>query len=280
MNQYLQHYFNSFKQRKIIIPFFIDTIFWFIISLLLLGLKILLQKRTAALSLFSPEQLQQQLQQLLLTSPDQAQALAASLKYLVLTIIVGGIFFLILFLLLYSLSRALMWNRILGQKSHTKNYWKWNTLSVVLLLPALFYLFIASIAKVVLSYLFTSISNPNLMQFANNLVLFIFLLIFLPFIFLVHYSFALKYQVWESIGNAFYLLKLHWPKLWKAFLFILGTVVILNLTLLLIQIIFFSTLLNRVAFMVIAILFFLLFLSWTRLYIVNILQESSQHHPS
>ncbi len=280
MNKYVQHYFHSFRQRNIIMPFFIDIVFWLIIFLLLLGFRSLLQKRTTALGLFSPEQLQQQLQQLLLTSPEQAQALAASLKYLVITIIGGSIVFLILFLLLYSLSRALIWNRILGQKLHTRNYWKWNILSLVLVLPALLYLFIASIVKMVLGYFFTSISNPNLQQFANNLALFIFLLLFLLFIFLAYYSFAERYKVWESVGRAFHLLKIHWSKLWEMFVVVLGTAIVLNLLLLGIQRLFFPTIYAQKYFIFLSLIVFLLFLSWLRLYLLRTIHHEPASPPA
>jgi hypothetical protein len=93
---------------------------------------------------------------------------------------------------------------------------------------------------------------------------------FLFWVFLVGHSFAQKYRVWESLGNAFHLVKLHWSNLWKAYLFSLGTLLLITIILYLLNWLlrYYST-----VYTVVNLAVLLLFLSWMRLYVMEMVNE-------
>ena len=99
-----------------------------------------------------------------------------------------------------------------------------------------------------------------------------FVLLFTVFVFLAYYSFANKNKVWESVGNTFHLIKKHCSKLWKMFLFIVFTGLIISIISFYIEKQLFLQPLWITTSVSIGIL--LLFLSWMRLYLVKGLQNS------
>lgn len=262
MNKYFQHYFSSFREKEIIVLFGIDILFWGLMFLIVSGLGIFLAKEIQPLKLQSPEQIQQ----LLLTSPEQAQVLASSLRNTIFLLLAISIILIAASFLAYTLSRAIMCHRLLRQKLRHKHYWKWNLLALVLIFPLLLFLIPAIILGFVLNGMIALIPSTNLVAVLSNIILFILVLFFLFFIFLAHYCFARKYKVWESIGEAFHYLARKY--LWKSFLGIVVTFLILNMVLLVIQQLFFSANYQN-AFIVVTLAFFLLFLAWMRVFMVR-----------
>lgn len=93
-------------------------------------------------------------------------------------------------------------------------------------------------------------------------------LFFLIFVFLVYFSFAERYKVWESIGKGFGLVKAKWKRLWKLWLLALGTAAVVTLVLLPVRGLFYGyglTVLNLVVS--------LLFLAWMRVYLFKMVKE-------
>ena len=213
----------------------------------------------------------------MIASPEQAVVFLTQVKSLLLLAILGTIILVILAFLLYSLSRALIWNKLHHQKLTKKNYWKWNTLNLALIIPLLviglgfliirilFTLFLDFILKLNLRFYaaHTNVFDVITTLLEGTLSFFLVLLI-LIFIFLTYHLFIQKYKVWASIGKAFQLLKKKQRKIWRVVLFTLLTGLILTLITYPLKQYF---LYNPVPTMLIQFGLSLLFVNWLRLYL-------------
>ncbi|MFH1682649.1 MAG: hypothetical protein ABIA37_02520 [Candidatus Woesearchaeota archaeon] len=224
MNKHLKHYWDSFKLKKEhAYTLLVDVVFWLLMAISVILFGSLLQKKAEALSNGqSPEQLQQML---LSMQPEQAQAFLSSLQGLVITFVIGAIIVVVGGLLLFSLSRKLIWDKLLGHKFDKKKYWRWNLLNLVLIIPLVIYAFVFGLLRLLFGYLFSLFKSQVILDAFYNLFNLAALLIFLMFIFLVYYSFSHKYKVWDSIGAAFGLFK---KKTWLMFLWALATAIVLS----------------------------------------------------
>jgi hypothetical protein len=209
----------------------------------------------------TPEQLR-----LLLASmePDQMNVFMTQIQSYLMFFLVGAIIILVLTLILYSLSRSLIWNKLVHNKFTFNKWKKWILLSVALLIPLIMFLIVYAVVKIVLNVILVSLISDNTVLIIFNLIinygLFLFLLIF---IFLVFYSFAKNNKVWSSIGNAFGLIKI---KLWKYYLFVLIVSLLINV------IAYLYSLITSWGTGVVNLLLVVIFLSWARMYLVKVLK--------
>ena len=144
-----------------------------------------------------------------------------------LIMVIGGILLLsLLTFLCFSLTQAAIWNHLLGQKLTRKNYWRWNLLHLVLVVPLLFYLLMFFIVKIIFGALFKFIVSffstfyfqnlslmTSILTFLNNMVSFFLVIVLLLLGFQIYFRFTKEYKVWYSIGDSFALFK----KQWRAF---------------------------------------------------------------
>ncbi len=238
----------------------------------------LLQGRTAA-------EIQQMVATLAASNSAQLQAFTTSLWHFVIFFIIGVIVLSIASLLLFSYSRARIWNYLQG-KSVGKKYWRWNLLNLSLIIPFIFFLLILLLVRITVTLLLNLIpkiipvfyiTHSNLMENIRIIVdaaaMLYVVIVFIIILFSIYASFAKTYRVWDSIGMGFSTFKKHWKKILLLALF--ATIIAFVITLILLPIkkllifhFFLSTLLNLVlaAF----------FLSWLRLYVYNVILHGSQ----
>ncbi len=249
--------FASLKEKIVLKLFVMDSIFvlFFYFATNLFGSLII--KQTVALT---GGRTVDQIQQLILNNPEQAQAVVGNIKLFLFTFFGGVILILVSSYLLFSLSRFIIWNKLLNKKFDKKRYWKWNLLQLLLLGLFIVYLPIVFVSKLLINFLIEGMPAKinTFLNLTSNLLL---MLVFVTFVFLVYYSFTKKYQVWNSVADVFALVKKKWTKLWKYFLLVLGTGLLLNLILMLLQPVLTNIVLN--------IAIFLLFLSWARAFLVK-----------
>ncbi len=229
MNKHLKSYFNSFKLKKEYWhTLLIDTGFLAVIGLIVFLFGYLIKRKSEVIS---QGQSIEQIQQMLLSmQPEQAQAFSANLQGFVATFVIGAIVILVGGLFLYSLSRKLIWDYLLKKKVK-KTYWRWNLLNLVLIIPVVIYLFAFGIIRLLLGYLVSLFNSQIVLNIFYGLANLFLLFILFIFVFLVYYSFAKEYKVWESIGKAFNLIKIKWKSIWPMFLLITGTAIVLSLIL-------------------------------------------------
>ena len=272
-----KNYLSSFKQRsRLIYLFLIDTgafsiiflVFYWFSNYLQTKSQDILQGRTA-----------EEVQKLLSTSADPQQVLPflvnirsfllISLVLLVL-IIVGALF-------LFSYSRAMIWNRL--QHKKVTKFWRWNLLNLSLIFPLIVFGIVYLIVKLIstifinlpfkLAPLFTT-QYPqfvdNLTSIFNNAVGFYAVLLMSLIIFLIYYSFAQSYKVWDSIGNGFSLFKKNLKPLLVLGLFAALTGLILTvITIPLRKMFLYSPVISAISSLIIASLYF----AWLRIYLLK-----------
>ncbi|HLD00526.1 MAG TPA: hypothetical protein VJC39_02175 [Candidatus Nanoarchaeia archaeon] len=216
-----KNYLSSFQFKPLIRPLLMDSFFVVLCYLIFSWFGNYLKSKAEQLDLSLAAQ---KLEELLTSSPDQAQLLAGQLQSFVLTVLLGfGVILLFLFLF-YSYTRKVIWSK---NYSITK-YWKWNAANLVLLLLLVPYLAAYFVVKIILYALFKNLISGGILIFVNGVIDGIFLLFFLIFLFLLYYSFQHKYMVWNSVGQAFQ----HFKKLnGLSLLLILITFIALNLLL-------------------------------------------------
>lgn len=240
---------------------------WFL--LFYLG-NIVKQKADAISNGQTPEQIQQML---LNMQSGQSEALLANIQSFVfifivclVVIVVGGLF-------LFSLSRKLIWSRLTGRRFGKKKYWKWNLLNLSLVIPAIVYLFLLGLVRLIFGNILSLLKNQTILDVFYsifNLFLFFTLIIF---IFLIYYSFTEKYKIWDSIGDASQIVKSKWKRIWPMFLLIVFTAFILSSVLLLVMKIFkFQANILTGMNLVVS----LLFLAWMRIYVYKTIKNEPE----
>jgi hypothetical protein len=252
---------KSFKlSNKLKITFLIELVFMtIIVSLASLFNWLLTVKSNTFSNGQTPEQVK-----LLFASmgPDQMNSFVNQLQSYLYFLIIGFIIIAVTTLILFSLSRAMIWSKLLKNKLSIKNWKRWVLLNIAILVPILLFLIIYAIVKIMINLIITSvITNNNALLIVNlviNYALFLFLLIF---IFLVFYSFAKDQKVWQSIGHSFSLIK---KTFWKYYLFVLIVSLLMNVIGYLISLLIASLIINMILLV--------LFISWARVYLVKVLK--------
>jgi len=215
MNKHLRNYIRSFRFGKdYLYTLGLDVLFFGIIALALYSFNKLVTQQAY---LISNGKTTVELKQMLMSmDPVKAQAMLASLKSFVFTFVVGIVILVVGGFLLYSLSRKLIWNRLTGHKT---KYWRWNILNLVLLIPLLIYLIFYSLVKIFLGSIISLMKNQIWINIFDSILSLGLLIGFLIFLYLVYSIFCKKYEVWESMGLGFKLIKKKWSRIWPLFIF-------------------------------------------------------------
>jgi len=209
-----------FKSNFLYILFY-DLLFYGVIVPLFSLFSFLMNKKMVAvdpsiLSNFNPSSLTN----VTAAQTQQMQLALQSLQGFMYTLIIGIILLIIIGLLVFTLTRTLIWNHLLKKKFDIKKYLKFNLLNLLLaLLAVILYVIIRIIAPFII--------NP-LIRISFNFALFVsatlFLLIFIAviyFVSLVFFNYTKKEEVFGSISKTFKLIKTIFHKIYISYLFIL-----------------------------------------------------------
>ncbi|HLC81479.1 MAG TPA: hypothetical protein VJH68_02375 [Candidatus Nanoarchaeia archaeon] len=211
-------FLRSFRWHKDLWkPFLLDSVTILLIAYLWLGLGRWLNSKAYVLS---QGRGLEELKRVLITNPESAQAFVANLKWFLVILIGGTLAAIILTLLLFSLSQALIW----PAKFNKKRYWKWNSLNLILLLLLVPYLLLNLAAN----FMVNLAAASALIRAAVNGF---FLILFLFFLFIVYPTFASTYRIGESISHSLKLFKNKFRVYAKAFLVVFAAGIVLSLAL-------------------------------------------------
>jgi hypothetical protein len=213
VNNFFNNYLGSFKSFRWYSAL-VDISFVGIISLLLLVVGRFTESAVTKISMGLNTE---ELKQFFLTAPmDQLQQYYGNLQFYIVVFIILAVLTLIAILFAYSYSRALIWNKINNKKLSKKNYWKWNSLNLTLIVVLFFYLIFYWLIMLIfnallklITYPFTNfvMSHPDFIRGAItllNAILASFLIILLlTFVFLAYFNFAKHYKVMSSWSWSF-----------------------------------------------------------------------------
>ena len=219
-----------------------------------------------------------ELQQMILSlNPEQLAPFLTSLKWFLITSLIGLVVLIIGSIFLFSYSQARIWNYLQGKKVTTNNYWRWNLLHLSLFVPFLPFLGTLLIVKILMMLLLNIppkllpvfyLTHSNLMEnirlVVDGAALFYVVALFMAIVFLVYNHFANSYRAWDSIGVGFRMFKKQWKRILLLVLFttisaLIATVILLPIKKMLIFYPLYSTLLNIVVAS--------FFLTWLRIYV-------------
>lgn len=257
-----RHYFNSFKFNKThgyILA--VEAVFILIMVVLLLFFGGMLEQKAMELS---NGKTTEQIQQMLLSDQAFAETFLSQMQGLVVWFVVAAVVILLGGLLLFSLSRKLIWGKLNHQCFDKNTYWKWNLLNIVLALPLFIYILLFGIIKSIFGYLIALMQSQIVLNAFNNLINLAGVILFSTFIFLTYYSFHSSYKVWESIGKAFEIYKNRWKRLRTVLAFCFGTALLLSLILWPLTYLFRY---QETLLIIINLVISLLFIVWMRVYI-------------
>lgn len=246
MGKHTEQFLGSFTQWKVLVLGFLhDATFlgiffgiatWFVRSL---------ERRSA--ELFAG-QTPEQIQQYLLSAPDQAAPFVANLQGFLAVLLIGGIGLLLLSWLGWSFSRMHLWNTLEGKLGSFRPFWKWVLLHLALLIPLIglgvAYLLVKLIVSLILRAIFTApdifyfthqTGVDKALLFISSLVSVFLTLWVLFYLFAVYDSFVKKKKAWASIGTGFQAFKRYWKSLWRGILFATAVALVILLILLPIQ---------------------------------------------
>lgn len=278
MNKNIQHYLDSFKLGKqFATTFLIDLVSLSLIIFSFLWFSSYTQQRS--LQLLQGRTTAELQQMLLSLNPEQLAPFLASLKWFLLTSLMGIVLLVIGSVFLFSYSQARIWNYLQGKKVTRNNYWRWNVLNLSLLVPFILFFATLLVVKLVMLlllnippklmpvfYLTHSSLMENIRLIIDGAALFYMVVLFMAIIFFIYYHFAKSYKVWDSVGAGFSTFKKQWKKVLLLVLFatvsaLIATVILLPIKKALIFYPLYSTLLN--------VLLAAFFLAWLRWYVFN-----------
>jgi hypothetical protein len=199
-------------------------------------------------------------QQMMASSSAEMSEVIANLLRFYLVFAFGLLFLVVIWAIIYAVTRRHLWNSILAEKYHFKKSSYWLLVPPVALLLLVPYLLIATLGKFIVTLLFSILKNQTVTLFFGSVATLFFICLFIFFIVMLEYIFAQKRRVWESIGIVFEQMKSRWKMLGRWFLLFWGLAVGVNLLVLLLS--FYVPALSFVAYIGIAVL--IGYLSWLR----------------
>ena len=272
MNRHLQQYIHSWKlDVRFLYTFIIDGVVVTLLMFLFLGFGKLLEAKAYALSGGRP--VEEVKMALLSATPETAELFLQNVKTLAYLFILGSIIVVILALFLFSLSRAVLWYHLLHKQLTAKNYWRWNVITLVMLLLLIPYLLLLLLLRFGINILLP-LSSETADAMVTQGISFLWVVFFFVILFLVYHSFAERYKVWESLGQAFHQFKTKGRVLWIVFFFSFLTGIIISLLYSLVQknLLLYQTSLVQ---SIIGAGVLLLFLSWMRLYLLKAIKAET-----
>ena len=264
MNNIFRNVLSSFKNKKILPVFLIDIIFIGVVLFLSYSYSKVVEAKYLAIG-----KTQEELQQILLAASEELVKLAPILQSFLLILLLGGLLLIVVLFILYSFSRAKIWNKLLNKELTKKNFWKWNSLNLLLILILLVYIIPVAVVKFITGNIFNLINNPTIVLYLDNIINSLLTLFFLGFVYLIYYNFTRKYLVWSSIGDSFNMLKSKWSSFYKLLLVFIVVNSILSL------IFYYPIKIYSESLVIIIINFILIILvfSWFKTYFVSTLKK-------
>lgn len=285
MNKHLQHFVDSFKVGKdFAYTFAADIITFSLIFVVFSWFAAYVQQRSVTLmGGKSPEELSQILAS---AAPAQLLPFMSEVKTFLLTMFLGVLVLVVLSFLLFSYSRAVIWNHLENKKVTKKNYWRWNLLNLALLIPFCGFLIAFVIVKILVSVMVNLLFGlmpvfyvthvtlmDNIHLVINGVTSFYVVLFFVVLVLLVYHSFVKKYKVWDSIMAGFSAFRQQGKKIWLLLLLATTTAGVLTLiTLPIKQELLYSPLVSALVNIDITALF----LAWLRLYLLRAVSHEHQ----
>jgi len=210
----MKHYWNTFLSsfkldKRFGYVILADVLFWMLMTALFLSFASLLESQGQALKggVTSTEQLQQ----MLLSSPEKAGQFLGELKWF-MGILVGGLIILVLaFLFLYSFKQRFIWSQILHKEPGRQKYWRWNLLHLAV--PFLMAVFV--LLGLIVWMLFSLTKN----QVIGRAGVLIVVTLYYLFYSLWAKNFTHHYKVFESLGHTFSEWKEKGKSLWAVWFF-------------------------------------------------------------
>lgn len=256
----MKAYLRSFRPAKSLLwTLLIDTATVILLVLLITSFSTLLNAQTFQIT--GGQDIEQVKAQLLSGTEEESKQFLSNVKSLTYTLVFGAIVLFIILLLLFAFSRAYLWHILLKKRFQLKKAWRWLSLIGVLLLCLIPTLIIYGIIRFIANLFLFNASQYTYLIVTNGIT-FIFFLGYLLYAFLVFYYYTQKEDLWKTLSYA----TKQYPKMWKPLLLIAITGIFLSLFLTLIHQQF---PLSNLIYLNAAIS--LLFLSWTRLYVVETL---------
>lgn len=199
-----------------------------------------------------------------LAGSEQLAMYEQSLAGLIVFVFLLSLAFSLLFILIWSLSRAFIWTRLLGKKITGKYIGKFYLLNVIWIVGWVIFFIIYG----VLFYKIASASKAG-----GIITGIIFVLLFITmvyFMYIMYYRFTMgENRIWRSLKEAFVLGTIKCPRLTLPVIMVLGTIVIAAL---------FSISFKLLPKLLMDILSYILFFgvfAWVKVYGVDVLREKT-----
>lgn len=258
---FINSYISSFKLKSMFLSTLaVDALTWLLIGGMFYWLGSLLKNRLSVVTGgMAPEAFQQYVLSL---NAEQAQLVAAQIKTIVIQLSLFVVVLPILALLLYSLSRAILWNMLLGKDFTFRQHWKWNLLHIVLIFIAVCLFLLYLVVQTVIDAFVP-------LQAISSVLGFMLVVGFVVLMFLSSNHFTHTRKVFESVVSGFKALKR--KDFYVAWAFGIATIFILRF----VQYPFRSQLfIYQGAALVVGAVLVLLWLSWFRMYVVNVVHDT------
>lgn len=272
MSGLTDNYLKTFQQKdKLLVSFLSDLLSASLIVFLLYSFNSLLNYSSRSIT--GGRTVDELKVALVSGTIDNASQMLTNVKIFFFLATFGLVAVLLVILLIFSFSRAYLWYKLNGKKFSQKYFWRWNGAVIVLFLLFLPYYLIYGITKIMFGSI--NFSNENIPYLINQIVNYLFLVVFLLFTFLVYYFFTHRYKVWGSIGDAFQSIKKYWSPLWKMFLIALLTGLVLSL----ISYFIIKSLVYQPSWITTLFRGFvlILYISWLRVYLFDTIRREHDH---
>ena len=263
----MKTFLNSFKDKRIGISVLTD-----LVSILpIAGLIYLLQYWFIRASANIDLSKLQDIEQLLLTNPLLAQQNLTEIANLYTVFGVSVITILILSFAIYAVGRNYLWSKLTQTTFNFKKSTKWLLLPLIFVLLLIPYIAISFLFRILFSYLAGLFNNQLFATIVLNYLNLLLIIIFTIFIFLYHYYFRKKPEIWSSIGHSFDLIQKRWQSFSFLLLYSFLVGVIINLILLIpgVYLPYYFTL-NEV----LNTLVIILYLGWLRVYLLRVIESN------
>ncbi len=260
---YLKTFLHSFSPKKEhFISLAADGSFLLIAYFLINAFSNFLKEKS---SLLQGARTQEQFQQLLASmGNEQMQAFLLQVKSLLAQTLLGLAAVSILLWLLFSFTRAFLWNYLTEKKLTKHNYWRWNWLHLLLGASAVLFFFVGFIFITLFSGFLAWLYLPEVIPYAKRILQLGLFLFFLLFSFLLAQHFTREYRIFLSLHQTFLGMKRSWKSFWKIWF----SALVVGLVPFVLSFFFQEALAQQnVVFM--NSIFSLLFLSWFRIYTVK-----------
>lgn len=223
----LQQYFKSFRvDERFWKTFLVDFGIIVIITLLWLGFGHVLN--SLAYNISEGKDVAQLKLELLSGDVHKNEQFLASLKWFTAVFVAGSIGLGIGSLFLFSMGQSYIWCILQQQRYSFKKYWRWNGLILMVTLLFTLYFLIYALVRTGITY-FIPFSNDTVYAITMSALLAIFMIAFFMFLQIIFFFFQEKYKVWESIGHGLQLITLRWSVLWKYYILIMMTGVVVSI---------------------------------------------------